>query len=86
MTTRYEQIARELREEIRSQKLRVGEPIPSEKALADRFDVAPGTMRQALNVLVDEGILSSKRGARSSLPSRRPARLRPWPVPLSVRR
>lgn len=73
MTTRYEQIAQELREEIRSQKLRVGEPIPSEKALADRFDVAPGTMRQALNVLVDEGILSSKRGARKVV-MRMPAR------------
>lgn len=73
MPTRYEQIARELREDIRNGRFRVGEPIPSERALADRFDVAPGTMRQALNQLVDEGTLSSKRGARKVV-LRMPAR------------
>ena len=73
MPTRYEQIARQLREDIRSGRFQVGEPIPSERALADRFDVAPGTMRQALNQLVDEGTLSSKRGARKVV-LRMPAR------------
>lgn len=73
MSTRYEQIARELREDIRNGRFQVGEAIPSEKVLADRFDVAPGTMRQALNQLVDEGTLSSKRGARKVV-LRMPAR------------
>lgn len=73
MPTRYEQIARQLREDIRSGRFQVGEPIPSERALADRFDVAPGTMRHALNQLVDEGTLSSKRGARKVV-LRMPAR------------
>ncbi|WP_293819248.1 GntR family transcriptional regulator [uncultured Corynebacterium sp.] len=73
MSTRYEQIARQLREDIRNGRFQVGEPIPSESALADRFDVAPGTMRQALNQLVDEGTLSSKRGARKVV-LRMPAR------------
>ncbi len=73
MSTRYEQIARQLREDIRNGRFQVGEAIPSEKVLADRFDVAPGTMRQALNQLVDEGTLSSKRGARKVV-LRMPAR------------
>ena len=59
MGTRYEQIARELREDIRSERFAIGAPLPSEKELSERFHVAPGTMRQALNVLVDEGTLSS---------------------------
>ena len=73
MGTRYEQIARELREDIRSERFAVGAPLPSEKELSERFHVAPGTMRQALNVLVDEGTLSSKRGARKVV-LRMPAR------------
>lgn len=73
MSTRYEQIARQLREDIRNGRFQVGEAIPSERGLAERFDVAPGTMRQALNQLVDEGTLSSKRGARKVV-LRMPAR------------
>ncbi|WP_296212641.1 GntR family transcriptional regulator [uncultured Corynebacterium sp.] len=73
MGTRYEQIARELREDIRSERFAIGAPLPSEKELSERFHVAPGTMRQALNVLVDEGTLSSKRGARKVV-LRMPAR------------
>ncbi|MCG7455894.1 GntR family transcriptional regulator [Corynebacterium sp. ACRPH] len=73
MSTRYEQIAQQLREDIRNGRFQVGEAIPSEGTLADRFDVAPGTMRQALNQLVDEGTLSSKRGARKVV-LRMPAR------------
>lgn len=73
MSTRYEQIAQQLREDIRNGRFQVGEAIPSERILADRFDVAPGTMRQALNQLVDEGTLSSKRGARKVV-LRMPAR------------
>lgn len=73
MSTRYEQIARQLREDISNGRFLVGEAIPSERVLADRFDVAPGTMRQALNQLVDEGTLSSKRGARKVV-LRMPAR------------
>ena len=49
MGTRYEQIARELREDIRSERFAIGAPLPSEKELSERFHVAPGTMRQALN-------------------------------------
>ena len=73
MSTRYEQIARQVREDIRNGRFQVGEAIPSERVLAERFDVAPGTMRQALNQLVDEGTLSSKRGARKVV-LRMPAR------------
>lgn len=73
MSTRYEQIARQLRDDIRNGRFQVGEAIPSERVLAERFDVAPGTMRQALNQLVDEGTLSSKRGARKVV-LRMPAR------------
>ncbi len=61
---RYQEIARELRRQIDSGSYPTGYSLPSEAQLAERFGVAPGTVRQALGVLVDEGMLSARRGAR----------------------
>lgn len=61
---RYAQIVDALRSDIDKQVFPVGSYLPSEAALAERFEVAPGTMRQALKVLVEEGVLSARRGAK----------------------
>ena len=61
---RYTEIADALRSDIDKQVFPVGSYLPSEAALAERFEVAPGTMRQALKVLVEEGVLSARRGAK----------------------
>lgn len=53
---RYRQIAQILRTDVANNH-RVGDLLPSELELADRFSVAHKTIRQALNVLVDEGLI-----------------------------
>src|ERR1043165_6310961 len=50
---RYLQIAEALRRELRGE----GERIESEHQLCARFDVSRPTIRQALDVLVQEGLL-----------------------------
>jgi GntR family transcriptional regulator len=51
--TRYLQIADDLRRELRGE----GERIPSEHQLCSRYRVSRPTIRQALDVLVQEGLL-----------------------------
>jgi GntR family transcriptional regulator len=55
---RYLQIAEVLRRELRGE----GERIPSEHQLCARFDVSRPTVRQALDVLVQEGLLYRQAG------------------------
>jgi DNA-binding GntR family transcriptional regulator len=52
---RYQQIADELIEQIKTGDYKPNRPIPSESTLVQRFDVAPGTVRQALAHLRELG-------------------------------
>jgi GntR family transcriptional regulator len=54
----YEQIADDLRQQIMDGKIQVSSRLPSQRELAERYDVAPGTLRAALDKLADEGIVS----------------------------
>ncbi|MEU0566146.1 GntR family transcriptional regulator [Nonomuraea sp. NPDC005983] len=65
MVARYERIADELRDEILAGVHEVGSQLPSEAELAARHAAARGTVRQALAVLVAEGLIGSRQGARS---------------------
>lgn len=56
----YAQIADDIREEIRSGRLPLGSKMPSQRNLAERYDVAAGTLRSALDELVREGVISSE--------------------------
>lgn len=72
--SRYEQIAEQIRESIRSGRRQVGQNLESEATLAANYQVAPGTVREALRLLVSEGTLGGGRGARKSVLRRpRPA-------------
>lgn len=62
---RYAEIASYLRSQIASGKLRPGDELPSEKELCQLFDTARGTVRQAVAVLRQEGMVSSGQGRRS---------------------
>ncbi|MDN5852376.1 MAG: winged helix-turn-helix domain-containing protein [Actinomycetia bacterium] len=53
----YRLIADSVRDQIVSGKLLPGAMVPSELALADQHHVARGTVRSALALLVDEGII-----------------------------
>lgn len=58
----YRQIADVLRGAIESGKLAPGERIPSEAELMRRFDVAQGTVRNALGLLRGEGLVQAEHG------------------------
>ena len=60
--SRYAAIAGKLRVEITSGRWRAGAPIPAETALMQEFNVALGTMRQAITLLVNEGLLERQHG------------------------
>lgn len=59
MATRkaYEKVAYLIREEILSGRLSPGEQLPSERELADRFDVSRDTIRRGIALVAEMGIL-----------------------------
>lgn len=64
---RYEQIAEEIRDSIRNGARQVGQSLESEAVLASDYEVAPGTVREALRLLVSEGTVGGRRGARKTV-------------------
>ncbi|WP_406311471.1 GntR family transcriptional regulator [Streptosporangium sp. NBC_01639] len=59
----YRRIADGLREAILSGELRDGDRLPGENALMAQYGVARATARQALSVLINEGLAVPKRGS-----------------------
>jgi GntR family transcriptional regulator len=64
MGTRHQEIAAELRAAIERGDCPVGDPLPTENELAQRYGVSRGTVRQALAALAGDGLISSRQGAR----------------------
>jgi len=58
----YKRIQEEIRQQIDDGTLRPGDMVPSEKALATRYNVSQITSKNALNGLVEEGLLVRFRG------------------------
>jgi len=58
----YQRLAAMLRREVVTGTRRPGDKMPSENALASEYALAPGTVRQALAALVDEGLLERFHG------------------------
>ena len=59
----YQQLAGALREEILSGLFPVGTQLPTEETLSARFGVSRHTVREALRLLREDGLVSSRRGA-----------------------
>jgi GntR family transcriptional regulator len=59
---RYTALARLISGEIEAGRYRVGEKIPTEAELQQRFDVSRHTVREALRELKSEGVLSARAG------------------------
>lgn len=70
----YKQIADILHESIRTGELAPGTKLPSESALIDKFGVAQGTVRQALNLLRGEGLVQAQQGRGVFVRERPPIR------------
>ncbi|MBK8050911.1 MAG: GntR family transcriptional regulator [Anaerolineales bacterium] len=61
----YEQIYRQVYAEIEAGRLRPGDRVPSEKELADRYQVSRITSKKALEKLAQAGIIARARGKGS---------------------
>lgn len=59
---RYRTIANDLRRQIAAGELAAGAVLPSEAELAGSYDVSRVTVRKALEVLRDDGLVSSRQG------------------------
>lgn len=58
-----DEIQGQIRAMLSSQRLKAGDRLPSERALAEQFSVSRNSVRQALRSLVDSGLLTMKKGA-----------------------
>ncbi|WP_076460679.1 GntR family transcriptional regulator [Limosilactobacillus caccae] len=67
----YIQIHNQLRKNIEDSKWKVGEKIPAERELAAEFNVSRMTLRQAIQALVDEGILERRVGSGTFVANRK---------------
>jgi GntR family transcriptional regulator len=61
-TPRYSALARTLADDVRSGRYRVGECIPTEAQLQQRFDVSRHTVREALRELKSLGLVFARQG------------------------
>ena len=61
-TIRYHQIADELRVRVSSGEYSAGRLMPSESELSEEFSVSRVTVRKALEVLRDEGLVNARQG------------------------
>jgi GntR family transcriptional regulator len=55
----YERVAESIREEIRRGVLKTGDKLPGNRVLAEKYDVALGTLQKALRVLQDDQWLTA---------------------------
>jgi DNA-binding GntR family transcriptional regulator len=58
----WEQFAASLRERISSGELAPGTRLPSVRSLSQEWDLAPGTIKKALDRLRAEGLIESRAG------------------------
>ncbi|WP_161980673.1 GntR family transcriptional regulator [Streptococcus sp. S784/96/1] len=71
MAPAYISIHDALKEQIDKGIWKIGDRLPSERDLADNFSVSRMTLRQAITLLVDEGILERRVGSGTYVASRR---------------
>lgn len=58
----YAQLAQILRAQIAAGLFRPGDRLPSESQLCERYQVSPMTVRRAINLLVDQGLVVAEQG------------------------
>lgn len=63
MQKKYEQIVFWIRQQIEQGGLAQGDRIPSENEMMDRFQVSRQTVRRALELLTEEGVVEGRRGS-----------------------
>ena len=66
-TRAFEDVAEQIRDVILGKQLRLGDRLPSERSLAQQFQVGRLTIREALRTLETEGLVSSPRKGSSAI-------------------
>ncbi|MCC8014202.1 MAG: GntR family transcriptional regulator [Eubacterium sp.] len=61
-SNKYEIIASEIKDKILLGEIAEGDKIPSENILSEKYDVSRQTVRKALSILSDEGLIESVHG------------------------
>ena len=67
--SKYYQVATELRRLIRSGELKPADQMPTEESLVEQHGVSRGTVRKALQLLIDEGLVETEQGRGSFVTS-----------------
>ena len=63
----YLQIIRHVKRAIAAGTVRAGDELPSRRVLSAQLGVNPNTVQKAYKLLEDEGIISSRSGAKSEI-------------------
>jgi GntR family transcriptional regulator, transcriptional repressor for pyruvate dehydrogenase complex len=63
----FEEAAEQIADSVRSGRLRVGDRLPGERALAAQMEISHPTLREAVKVLVTAGVLDVRRGADAGM-------------------
>lgn len=63
----FEEAAEQIAEGVRNGRLRPGDRLPGERALAAQMEISRPTLREAIKVLVTAGILEVRRGAEAGM-------------------
>ena len=58
----FEEAAEQIADKVRIGALRVGDKLPGERALAAQMQISRPTLREAVKVLTDAGLLEVRRG------------------------
>lgn len=74
MPPKYMQIANQLVTEIHNGVYRKNQMLPTEREIMERFSVSRQTVRQALSVLVQDGLIEKRQGSGSYIRELTPAR------------
>ena len=72
MIPAYIQIHDQIKSEIDQKIWKIGERLPSERDLAEKFQVSRMTLRQAITLLVEEGVLERRVGSGTFIQHARP--------------
>jgi GntR family transcriptional regulator, transcriptional repressor for pyruvate dehydrogenase complex len=59
----FEEAVEQIAEKIKMGELQVGHRLPSERALAEQMQISRPTLREAVRVLVDSGLIEVRRGS-----------------------
>ena len=71
MLPAYMKIHDQIKKDIDEHRWAIGERLPSERDLAEQFEVSRMTLRQAVSLLVEEGVLERRVGSGTFVSSTR---------------